>query len=167
MISNSVTTSGISFFALLPHWLQFVHFQSWTSSAANHLFKQFFKLATPLSGTGSSIQLRTSFLIDWYLHILHCRYDETLPWYLETIALEELPLRIHAHLVVCYQQIVAIFDSILSYTGYITFSFALCTKFSCANTCSCKFLPSFLTRFLGSLLNDEAPFATHWKISFM
>ena len=145
MISNSTTASSTSFFTLLPHWLQLVHLQSWTSSATNHLSKQFSKLATPLSDTGTSIQLKTSFLIDWYLQLLHCRTDETLPWYLGN----------------------ACMPTCLACTGCIAFRSVLCTHLSNTNTCSYKFLPSFLTNCLGLVFNDEAPSERQWNIAFM
>ena len=51
----------------------------------------------------------------------------------------------------------------LAYTECITCRSALCTNFSSDNTCSCKFLLSFLTRCLGLLRDDEALFPRHWK----
>ena len=63
---------------------------------------------TALSGTGTSIQLKMSFLMTGIYNI----YTAELVIYsldiLVTVALEELPLRIHLHLVVCYQQIVVL-----------------------------------------------------------
>ena len=108
MISNSGTTSNTSFFTPLPRSLLLLHFQSWTSSAANHLSKQFSKLSTPLSGNGTPKQLNnTSFLIDWYLQHLHGRTDETLPWYLGNCSTGRIAIKNHVNLVVCYQQTVA------------------------------------------------------------
>ena len=107
MISNSGATSTISFFTPLARRLELVHFQSWTSSAANLLSKQFSKLATPLSGSGTSIQLRTYFLVDWHLPLFTAELMKHSLDIFVIVALEELSLRIHVHLVVCYQQIVA------------------------------------------------------------
>ena len=169
MISNSGTTFSISFFTPLPYWLQFVRFQSWTSSAAKHLSKQFSKLATPLSGTGTSIQLRTSFLIDWYLQLLHCWTDETLPWYLGNYSTGRIAIKnsCASCCVLSANCGNSTLTACLACTGCITFPSALFTNFSSANTCSWKSLYSFLTRCLGLLLNDESPLARHWKIAFM
>ena len=135
MISNSGTASRTSFFTPLPHWLQLAHFQSGTSSAANHLSKQFSKLATPISGTGTSIQLRTSFLIDWYLQLLHCRTDEA-PFEIATKNSGASCCVLSKN---CVNSTLTVY---LTCTGYITFPSVLCTNFSNATTCSCKFLPS-------------------------
>ena len=131
---------------------------------SNYISKQFSKLDILLSGTRTSIQLKTSLLIDWYLQLLHSRTDETLPWYL-TAALEELPLRIICMLSAnCGDSIL---KACLACTGYIIFPSILSTNFSNANTCSYEFLLSFLTSCLGQFLNDEAPSARHWKIAFI
>ena len=169
MISNSRTASNTSFFTPLPCWLQLVHFQSRTLSAAHHLSKQFSKLAAPLSGTGTSIQLRTSFLIDWYLQVLHCRTDETLPWYLGNCSTGRIVIK-NSCAPCCLLSANcgnSTLTTCLACTRYTTFHSALYGNFRSANTCPCKFLPSFITRYLGLLLNDDAPFARHWKIAFI
>ena len=169
MISNSGTASSTSFFTPLSHWLQLVHFQSWTFPAANHPFKQFSKLATPLYGTGISIPLRTSFLIYWYLQLLHYRTDETLPWCLGNCSTEIIAIRnsCASCCVLSANCGNSTLTACLACTGCITFPSALFTNFSSANTCSWKSLYSFLTRCLGLLLNDESPLARHWKIAFI
>ena len=78
-----------SLFTLLPLWLQLVHFQSWSSSSANHFSKQFSKLAAPSpSDNGISIQLKASFFTDWYLQLLYSRLMKHSLAILVTVALE-------------------------------------------------------------------------------
>ena len=169
MISNSGTASNTSFFTTLPRWLQLVHFQSWTSSSPNQLSKQFPKLATPLSGTRTSIQAKTCFLIDWYLQILHCRIDETHPWYLGNRGTGRIVME-NSCVSCCMLSANCGNSNLTAYlacTGCITISSVLCTNFSNVNTCSFKFLPSFLTSCFRLLLYDETASARHWKITFM
>ena len=145
MISNSGTASSTSFFTPLPRWLQLVDFQSWTSSAANHLSKTFYKLATPLSGTRTSIQLRTSFLIDWYLELLHCRIDKTPHWYLGNCSTGRIDIK---HSCAACRALSAncgnsTLRACLACTGCIIFPSALCTSFSSVKPALANFfLPS-------------------------
>ena len=145
MINDSGTASGTSFFTPLPCWLQLVHFQSWTSSAANHLSKQFSKLAAPLSGRETSIQVRTSLMIDWHLQLLYYRTVETLPWGNCSTGRIVIKNSCASCCVLSANCGNSTLTACLACTGCITFPSVLCTNFSNANTCSCKFFPSFLT----------------------
>ena len=143
MISNSGTASSTSFFTLLPSWHLYtsnleVHLQL-TISLNNFLSLLYLSLTLE--------QLKTSFLIDCYLQLLHCRTDEALPWYLDNCSTGKIAIKnsCASCCVLSANCGNSTLTACLACTGCITFPSVLCTNFSIANTCSRKFLLLFLT----------------------